>query len=567
MKIIFNKDIYFIDAVKSAIEAYSDLAEFLLEDNKSEIVVTLDNIDKGVISIIRDEFSNYVLGESIRKKKNIKSSKKRVIEKKKAKNDCPHKDLAFFRFRELKKGFIATNDFGFHIFLSKNEFADLMAGRLKKDSRAYKELLEKFFLEKSYLSNKEELASIYRKRYSFFFNPGPGLHIVAVTLRCNLGCIYCQAASQPMSREELDMPLDVARKTVDFILNSPSPNITIEFQGGEPLANWKAVEFIVEYAQAMNQLKKKNLRFALVTNLTMMTDGKLEFLIKNGVGLCTSLDGPEELHNKNRPWAGHNSYQETTKWIKKIQKRIKEEKKLNSNNSSRLSALPTISKFSLGFPEEMIDEYLKWDFTGIHLRPVAVLGLAEKNYQKVKMSTEEFCEFWKKGIDYIISKNKEGKDFYEREAAIMLDKILSDRDNAYTDLRSPCGAALGQVSYDHQGNIYTCDEGRMIPDDVFKIGDVGQSFREAIMHQTVGVMQTASCLENLACDNCAYKPYCGVCPIKNYRCYGNLFPPVNSTDECKIKMFQFDYIFNLLQDKETKEILKNWIKYGGRKAS
>ena len=30
------------------------------------------------------------------------------------------------------------------------------------------------------------------------------------------------------------------------------------------------------------------------------------------------------------------------------------------------------------------------------------------------------------------------------------------------ELRSPCGAGTGQIAYYYDGNIYTCDEGRML---------------------------------------------------------------------------------------------------------
>lgn len=43
------------------------------------------------------------------------------------------------------------------------------------------------------------------------------------------------------------------------------------------------------------------------------------------------------------------------------------------------------------------------------------------------------------------------------------------------ELRSPCGAALGQLAFTASGNVYTCDEGRMMAemgDDAFKLGNV-----------------------------------------------------------------------------------------------
>ena len=40
--------------------------------------------------------------------------------------------------------------------------------------------------------------------------------------------------------------------------------------------------------------------------------------------ICTSVDGPVKLHNKQRVLAGGNSYQEAAKWIKTINERYVE---------------------------------------------------------------------------------------------------------------------------------------------------------------------------------------------------------------------------------------------------
>ena len=39
---------------------------------------------------------------------------------------------------------------------------------------------------------------------------------------------------------------ETAEKAIDLVLSSPSPYITIEFQGGEPLLNFDLIRFIVE---------------------------------------------------------------------------------------------------------------------------------------------------------------------------------------------------------------------------------------------------------------------------------------------------------------------------------
>jgi sulfatase maturation enzyme AslB (radical SAM superfamily) len=54
--------------------------------------------------------------------------------------------------------------------------------------------------------------------------------MIVTTLRCNHKCQYCHAAVAPMTAKNLDMTEDTARKVVDTIFYTSSPNLTIEFQ-------------------------------------------------------------------------------------------------------------------------------------------------------------------------------------------------------------------------------------------------------------------------------------------------------------------------------------------------
>ena len=57
----FNKNLYNLKAIKSAIKEYQKLADFNLRQKGNYIQVELKNIDKEVRQIIRDEFCNYVI--------------------------------------------------------------------------------------------------------------------------------------------------------------------------------------------------------------------------------------------------------------------------------------------------------------------------------------------------------------------------------------------------------------------------------------------------------------------------------------------------------------------------
>ncbi len=467
--------------------------------------------------------------------------------------------VGHFRYKKVEDKYLITNDFGYFEFLSVSEFKKYIQGELEKDSDLYLKLKKKGFLK---IGKEEDLITRMAEK-NRRLKAGPSLHIVVPTMRCNYNCIYCQASAEKMDSKNLDMDIVTARKVVDRIFQSKTGGmITIEFQGGEPMANWEVVEFITEYARGLEEEIRGNieLRFSLVTNLSLMTEERLNFLIDNGVRICTSLDGPKHLQNKNRPFSDGDSYEEITRWTEKNN----EIDKKRDEPVPPINALLTISKFSLDKYKEIIDEYRKFDFPGIHLRPLSNLGKSGGEAKdKIGYSVNEFMEFWRNSMDYILKINKEGEFFSERGSTIKLTKILGDKDPGYTDLASPCGAVIGQVVYDHNGDIYTCDEGRMLDEDIFKLGNVDDmSYEEMINSDTCKAMIDASLLENQPCDLCVYKPYCGVCPVKNYGVEGNLFPQIRDTEWCKIRTAQFEYLFSKLKDKKNQSIFKEWVKKG-----
>lgn len=467
--------------------------------------------------------------------------------------------VSFFRFKQLNGQYLITNDIGDYCFLDSPSFDAFLAGKIEQTCPdKYSELQTKGFIRDRL--DFDDLSQRYARKNAFL-DQGPSLHIIVVTLRCDHKCIYCQAGSQPLSAKDLDMDIPTAQKVVDRIFESPNQNITIELQGGEPLVNWDTVKFIVEYANKKNKFVKKRLIITFVSNFTFMTTGRLEFLIKNNIGFCTSLDGPEKLHNKNRVTLRNNSYRNTIKWLKIIKKEIKK----NKNYKYRVNALTTITKYSLSYPKEIIDEFVNLGLEGIHLRAVNPFGVDKKIWQKINFSGEDFLDFHRKALDYIIELNFKGKKFYERTARIFLTKILTKKDPNFLDIRSPCGAGIGQIAYNFNGGIYTCDEARMLSmvgDESFRLGNVVKdNYEKFINNEVVKTIGLASCLDNLVdCTECVYKPYCGVCPIYNYALTANIFSQMPNNEKCKIYRGILDYIFERLENKKNEEVFLKWIK-------
>ncbi|MDI6777701.1 MAG: His-Xaa-Ser system radical SAM maturase HxsB [Patescibacteria group bacterium] len=464
------------------------------------------------------------------------------------------KKSGFFRFKKMGKEYLLTNEIGEYIFLTVKEFADFSQDRMNKSSSRYEELARKNFFAEDL--ETEKFVEKYREKNKHLFQNGPSLHIIVVTLRCNHKCVYCQTSSCSEWEKEKNLSLENARKIVDLIFQSPNRYLAIEFQGGEPLLNWPVVKFITEYAREKNKKEKRNLEIRIVSNLSLLDKKKADYLFKHKVVFCTSLDGPERVHNKNRTWLGGNSQRKTKEWLEYLLKRYK---KYYINQPA---ALLTVTRSSLPYWREIIDEYAKLGLDTIALRPLAPLGVAKKSWQAIGYKPDEFVKFYKKSLDYIFNLNiKKNLFFREALAANIAVKILTERTPNFFELRSPCGAGIGQLLYDYNGDIYTCDEGRMLGKDLFKLGNVeNDTYADLILKPAIRTMCLASCLEGLACDDCVYKPYCGTCPIVNYAESGNIFPQLPNSSRCRIYTGIFDYLFQKIRkDDRIKPILLGWI--------
>jgi len=439
------------------------------------------------------------------------------------------------RHKKLSKGHLITNDYGSWAHLTDEEYAQFTADNMPQS-------LQESLASKGILLSEENVEQVieeYRRKNSFLFQ-GASLHIVVPTLRCNLRCIYCHAKAQPLAAQGYDMDMATAKKSIDFIFQTPSVPISIEFQGGEPLLRFDLVKYMVEYIKEKNKTHKKNVHISIVTNLNYMTDEIFEFFKSHGVGICTSLDGPENVHNANR--ANHGK---THNWIKKIVE------------SYTVNAMLLVTEHSVGFHKEIVDEYLGLGLDKIWIKPVNKLAYAVENWRKVGISPEQYLDFYKKALDYIVKTNKK-QSLVENYTKILLRKILTKDCVNFTDLESPCGAVIGQLALNYDGNVYTCDEGRQF--DIFKLGSIDQPYRELVTSREACAIVHASINDNSYCDICAFKPYCGLCPVCSYSETGNVLSKLPDR-RCQILMGMFEHIFEkLMFDKEYTDVFHSWVK-------
>jgi len=323
----------------------------------------------------------------------------------------------------------------------------------------------------------------------------------------------------------------------------------IEFQGGETLLAYDTFQYIVTKAKQMAKERGKNVSFEIVTNLTLMNDTYLDWIIKQGINICTSIDGPKYVHDKNRQFEGGKpTYDIVSKKVKHMRDR-----------GASVGILMVTSRYSLPFWKEIIDEYVSLGAKVMQLKYINKLGFAADKWDEQAYSIEEFTDFWKKGVDYMIELNKKGVFIKERYVEIILHKILTKYDPSFTDFRSPCGIVTGQIAYNFNGDIYSCDEGRNF--DIFQLGNVKTSKYDEVLSKVQSQQLIASSMnDNLLCDNCVYKPWCGTCVVMNYAEEGSLIPKLPGNSHHILFEMMFDYIFDkIVFDEDAKNVLLTWL--------
>ena len=470
------------------------------------------------------------------------------------------KNTNFFRFKKFSdNSYLITNDLWFYCFLNKNEFNDFIKWDLEKiESNKLIELKSKFFIKIDWF--EEDFSKEYILKNSYI-NIWPSLHIVVLTLRCNHSCRYCHANAKWENVGNKDMTIDTARKVVDTIFFTNSNFITIEFQWWEPLLNFDVLKFIVEYSKEKAVLLNKNLDLALVSNLSLMDEEKLKYLIDNNVWICTSLDWKEEVHNFNRVWTKWNSFEKVTYWIKRINQEYS-----NRWIDKKMSALVTTTKKTLDDPKWLIDTYLNLWLNWIFLRPLNPYWYAKSNIDNIWYNYKEFNDFYNKAIEYILQLNKNWIKFSENYTKIFLQKILNKIDPWFLDEISPCWASIWQVAYNYDWKIYTCDEWRMfaeIWDENFCIWvtewEAKENYISMIKSKVTESMVISSTTDFLpGYYDSVYKPYIWVCPISNYNRNWNIFPNFSLDNRIKISTNILDNIFSKIENEENKKIFKNW---------
>jgi sulfatase maturation enzyme AslB (radical SAM superfamily) len=441
-----------------------------------------------------------------------------------------------FRFLQLNNSQeLIVNEVGDYLIVPEGIVKKIVKKEINKDIDIdlYADLLSNFIISEDKVPPLFDiLITRYRTKKSFldYFT---ALHIFVITLRCDQTCHYCQVSSVVQDKNTFDMSKKHIDKSIEYMMKSPNPNLTMEFQGGESLLTFDNIVHAIEKTKIEALRFNKVVNYVVCTNLAKINDEMLSFFKENNVLISTSLDGPRFIHNQNRYRLNEDSYELTIKGIQKCREAL---------GPDKVSALLTTSSLS-------INPY----------------GYAILSSKCNKYEVSEFLKFYKKALLRIIDYNLQGHFFREDYATIILKKILTPFPVGFVDLQSPSGLISGVVVYNYDGKVYASDESRMLAemgDFTFQLGDLdNDSYKEIFYGKKAHQISEFCVNEALAgCSECAFQTYCGVNPVSNWRTQGDFYGYRPTNEFCQRNMGIIKLLFELMEsDKKIENIFRSWI--------
>ena len=324
-----------------------------------------------------------------------------------------------------------------------------------------------------------------------------------VTQNCNLNCKYCSFSGRGFlnrQKSHNDMSWQVAKKAIDFYIEHSRdyPKGTIAFYGGEPFLNYNLIIKCINYLEEKNR-GKENIYF-ITTNGTILNEKIITLLNQYNIHLTISLDGNQELHNKNRRFAedGSGSYDKIINNIEILREKCPRAfKKLTIN--SVIDQSEDYDEYANYFKQNNLFEELVHSCSTIDTQKIEPHIITSSQY-KISKKKEEICNYisyYTKRINSSLTDNLS-----------MLDEKFSFEMPFQKKYHhgGPCVPGVLRLFVDINGKFYSCEK---ISENsqTMCIGDINTGFDYENIYK---IMNIGNMTIN-KCKKCIALRHCNIC--------------------------------------------------------
>ena len=280
-------------------------------------------------------------------------------------------------------------------------------------------------------------------------------HIVfQATYACNLKCRYCFVENHYCNHTNT---LTEDEHYVALKKYQPSGNYRLGWFGGEPLLNWEVIFKVTEklFKEAKDNGKQLP-KCHITSNGVLITEEIANYCAKHNFSWIISLDGPENIHDQNRPYRdGQGSFKETMRGLKYLAEAYKN---LNKSNPITLRAtFDTVSPDILETTKFLNELMYKGLASHVSVEP-SCLGEGcsvgtDKRIEGLKIAEIRALFFpqYQETAKWFLKEVQEGRKPSIHHFQMPLQRIY-DRDYAISE----CGAGMGYISVGPLGKICAC---------------------------------------------------------------------------------------------------------------
>lgn len=321
---------------------------------------------------------------------------------------------------------------------------------------------------------------------------------------CNLNCSYCFASQGNFHGKRGLMPLDTAKRALDFLVENSGEhvNLEVDFFGGEPLMNWDVVKETVAYGRSLEKEHHKNFRFTLTTNGMAIDDEVIDFANREMHNVVLSLDGRKEVHDRfRRTYDGEGSYDTV---VPKFQKLVK------ARGGKNYYIRGTFTHDNVDFTKDIFH--------------MADLGFDELSMEPVVCSPEDPMALTETDLPLLFQQYEIlAKDMLRREEEgkpitfyhYMID--LTGGPCIYKRI-SGCGSGTEYFAVTPWGDLYPCHQ--FVGEEQFRMGDIWSGITNEALQQEFKLCNVYAREE---CRDCWARLYCsGGCAANAWHGAGSI---------------------------------------------
>ena len=326
---------------------------------------------------------------------------------------------------------------------------------------------------------------------------------------CNLRCKYCFADEGEYNGHKGVMSLETAKKAIDYVVKRSGPrrNIEIDLFGGEPTMIMDTIKEIIKYARDNEKAWKKNIRFTMTTNATLLNDDMMDFMDKEMGNIILSLDGRKCVNDNVRIKVdGSGSYDDILPNIKKmIEKRTP---------GKMYYVRGTFTRANTDFYEDVM-AMVNEGFKEVSIEPVVL-----ENGHPLSLRTEDLPEIMKnydKLYEDMVRRKRECTEEYK---FYHFNVDLNGGPCVYKRI-SGCGAGFEYVAITPQGEVYPCHQ--FVGKEEYKLGSIYDDTYDADLGKK---FKKAHIYNKPKCRDCWARFYCsGGCQANNVNFNGDMNIP------------------------------------------